>query len=282
MSIPRTSLIFLALLHPALALADASDATADFEQTIRGYTQNIEELKDYRSESLDERWPITGCHAALKSAASQGITITDAHTAMCKEFVAWHQLAEAEAALTDAAQWNYFLEQIDIASNHEENGATMVASAARCNSELDRLLAAGMPTDIAIRIGNSKPITIPMRDAKAKVCAPLAKRSKSFATDVSTARTERYAETAAPYKKIGITGDRLDLLVDHASYAMYAVGGAELTTPKQLKSAAIIFELLGPGTAGTYTLRRYQFRGDKLVATTSREFLLKPGSKHYK
>jgi hypothetical protein len=282
MTLARTSLIFLALLPLHSALADDSVPAADLEQTLRGYTQNIEDFKDYRSEALDDLRPITGCHAALATARSAGVSVTDAQTDTCKTFVAYHQLAEAEAALTDSQQWNYFLTEIDIASNHEENGATMAASAARCNAELTRLLAAGMPTDIPVRIGNSKPIMIPMRDAKAKVCAPLAKASKSFATDVATARTERYAETAAPYKKVGITGDRLNLLVDHASYAMYAVGGAELTTPKQLKSAAIIFELLGPGTEGTYTLRRYTFRGDKLVSTTSREFLLRPGAKHYK
>jgi hypothetical protein len=282
MSTLRSGLIFLAILHPALALADEPAPAADLESTLRGYAQNIEDLKDYKSQSIDDRWPITGCHAALTSASAAGITATDAQSKLCTEFVAWHQLAEAEAALTDAQQWNYFLEQIDIASNHEENGATMAASAARCSAELDRLLAAGMPTDIPVRIGNSQAITIPMRDAKSKVCAPLAKRSKSFATDVGTARTERYAATAAPYKKVGITGDRLALLVDHAAYAMFAVGGAELGTPKQLKAAQIIFELLGPGTEGTYTLRRYQFRGDKLVSTTMREFILRPGTKHYK
>jgi hypothetical protein len=282
MMLSRTALIVLAILHPAVALADEPDPAADLEQTLRGYAHNIEDFKDYRSQALDERWPITGCHAALATAKSAGVTITDAQTETCKSFVAWHQLAEAEAALTDAQQWNYFLTEIDVASNHEENGATMAASAARCNAELDRLLAAGMPTDIPLRIGNSQPITIPMRDAKSKVCAPLAKRSKSFASDVGTARAERYAKTAAPYKKVGITGDRLALLVDHASYAMFAVGGAELTTPRQLKAPAVIFELLGPGTQGTYTLRRYTFRGDKLVSTTMREFLLRPGRKHYK
>jgi hypothetical protein len=282
MSICRTSLIFLAILHPSLALADAPDPAADFEQTIRDYTKNIEDLKDNLSTGLDERWPVTGCNAALKSATSAGLNVTTAHTAMCKEFVAWHQLAEAEAALKDTHGWNYFLSQIDVATNHEENGAKMIASAARCNSELDRLIAAGMPTTVAIRIDGTPPLTIPMKDAKAKVCAPLAKASKSFAKDVGAARAARLAETAAPYKKVGITGDRLELLVDHVDYAMYAVGGAELKTPKQLKAARVIFELLGPGTEGTYTLRRYQFSGDKLVKTTSREFLLKPASKFYK
>ncbi len=261
-------------------LAAADDAAPDLDSTLAEYARNTTDLKDYLSQAIDDRWPITGCNAAL---AKAGAAVTEAQRATCAEFVAWHQLAEAEAALTDAQQWNYFLTEIDMATNHEENQSKMVASAARCTRELDRLLAAGMPQDIAIKVGNSRPITIAMRDAKSKVCAPLVKASASFAKDVGAARTKRAAEVAAPFKKAGASGARLKLLVDHAEYAMYAVGGRELTTPAQLAKAAVIFELLGPNTAdGTYTLRRYQFRGNALVSTTSRTFLRRPGSAFYR
>lgn len=266
-------------LAVAARLAAADDTAPDLDSTLAEYARNTTDLKDYLSQALDERWPITGCTAALSAAAKAGTTVTDAHRATCTDFIAWHQLAEAEAALTDAQQWNYFLTEIDMATNHEENQAKLVASAARCTRELDRLLAAGMPADIAIKVGNSRPITIAMREAKTKVCAPLVKASASFAKDVGAARTKREAEIAAPYKKAGASGARLKLLVDHADYAMYAVGGRELTTPAQLAKAAVIFELLGPNSAdGTYTLRRYQFRGNAIASTSSRTFLRRPGT----
>jgi hypothetical protein len=140
-----------------------------------------------------------------------------------------------------------------------------------------------MPTNIALRIGKSEPKQITMGEAKEKVCAPLAKAAASFGKDVTQAHDDRVAKVAAPYKAAGIGGDRLALLVDHVAYAMYGVGGGELRTPQQLKTAAVIFELLGPNTdSGLYTVRRYQFKGDKLVATTSQDYYKRPGAKAFK
>lgn len=278
----RIPLLSLALVAAAAGAAPA-DPRSDLDQTLRAYASRTKDLAYYRSEGLNPaRFPITGCHAALDTARAAGVEITEEHTKICTAFVGWYQLAEAEAVLTEAQGWHFFLEQIDVATNHPENGAKMAKAAAQCIAEMDRLLAAGMPTDIGVRIGSSEPKTITMQEAKATVCAPLAKAGGSFAKDVEGAKAKRFAELAAPYKAAGITGDRLRLLVDHANYAMYGVGGGELTTPKQLARAKVIFEVLGPGTDGLYTLRRYQFRGHKLVSTTSGDFLLRPRAKHFR
>jgi hypothetical protein len=183
--------------------------------------------------------------------------------------------------LNESYGWLSWLDEIDIASNHEENQPKLVASAALCTKEMDRLLAEGMPTDVPIKVGVSEYVLMTMKDAKAKVCDTLARRAKTFAKDVGTARPQRTAATAAPYKKVGITGDRLALLVDHIDYAMYGVGGGKLTTPAQLKRANVIFELLGPDTDGIYILRRYQFRGDALISTSSGDFIRRPPARFY-
>lgn len=282
----RPSRTTFALLSLALAAspagADSSEAAYDLASAITSYGRQVADFKGHWSSVLDDRFPEDGCHAALQTAQDAGVATTAAQKKTCDEFRTYHQLAQAEAAVTDAAQWNYFVTEINMATNHERNGEQMIASAKQCSAEVDRLIAAGMPANIKVRIGKSQPFEIAMAEAKVKVCEPLAKTAASFAKDVGAARKAAYEKAAAPYKKVGITGDRLALLVDHVDYAMYAVGGAELRTPTQLKNAKVIFELLGPGTDGMYILRRYQFSGDKLVATTSREFLLRPGAKHYK
>ena len=280
----RTAFALLSLVTaatPAFA-DDASDAAYDLEMKINAYGRQVDNIKDHWSSVLDERYPLDGCHAALKSAAAARVATTPEQKKTCDEFRTYHLLAQAEAAVSDAATWNYFLTQINMATNHEKNGAKMIESAQKCSAEVERLVAAGMPTNIKVRIGKIQPVELTMGEAKAKVCEPLAKAAASFAKDVADARTAAYEKAAAPYKKVGVTGDRLNLLVDHVNYAMYAVGGAELRTPMQLKNAKVIFELLGPGTDGLYILRRYQFSGDSLVSTTSREFLLRPGAKHFK
>lgn len=278
----RISLVSLALMAATASTAHA-DPAAELAGAIATYGKQVEYFQDYWSKALDDRWPIGGCHAAIKTAQDADVTATDEQKQTCAEFMKHHQLAEAEVAVKDANQWNFFLTHINMATNHEANGAKMVAAAAKCSAELDRLIAAGMPTNITVHISGSNPTDITMGEAKAKICAPLAKVGGTFAKDVGSARTKAYEAAAKPYKAAGIGGDRLELLVDHVSYAMYGTGGGELRTPNQLKSAKVIFELLGPNTAsGLYTMRRYQFQGDKLVSTTSADFIGRPRAKFYR
>jgi len=278
----RTSLISLVLFAAATAAPAAADPAADdLADTVTAYGRRTASLKHYWSQSIDKRWPIGGCHAAITAAQEAGVAASDEQKTTCDEFRAYHQLAEAERALDPAAHANYILLHVNMGDTREDNGSGLAQIAATCTSELDRLLADGMPTTIVVPLVRGHRLT--MADARAVVCEPLAKAAATFAKDVASARTKAHEKAAAPYKAVGVTGQRLALLVDHIDYAMYGTGGGELRTPKQLKSAAVIFELLGPNTAtGLYTLRRYQFRGDKLVSTTSRDFLVRPGSKFYR
>ncbi len=61
---------------------------------------------------------------------------------------------------------------------------------------------------------------------------------------------------------------------------MFGIGGRELTTPAQAKQASVIFELLESDRA--WTLRRFQFAGNKLVGTTHQGFATKPGLANYR
>ena len=115
---------------------------------------------------------------------------------------------------------------------------------------------------------------------KEKICKPPVDMIAKYGKDPESMERARAEEKAAPYKAVGAKGDRLALLIDHIDYAMYGVGGGELTTPKQLKAANIIFEVLH-GDDG-WTVRRYLFKGDKLVSTTSQGYLLKPGARAFR
>lgn len=278
----RTSLISLTLLALTPAPA-AADPQGDFDFAMMHYKRATEGFQHYWSLSLDDTRTLDGCDQAIATAQAGGVTTTAEHKAACDEYRRYHLLAQAEKAVSPAKEFLFFLSYVDKASNHEENGPAMAKAAATCSAEIDRLLAAGMPTDIKVRIGNAEHFEIPMSEAKAKVCEPLAKAAKTWAKDVGAARTERSDKIAKPYKAVGITGDRLELLVDHIDYAMYGVGGGQLRTPQQLKGAAVIFELLGPNTeTGRYTLRRYQFKGNTLVSTTSADYRRRPAASAYR
>jgi len=55
---------------------------------------------------------------------------------------------------------------------------------------------------------------------------------------------------------------------------MYGTGGGELATPRALKAARVIFEESSDGDVWTVT--RFELRGDRLVKTTSKQYLMKP------
>ena len=61
---------------------------------------------------------------------------------------------------------------------------------------------------------------------------------------------------------------------------MYGIGGGELATPKQLKVAKVMFEVVGSG--GSWTVRRYVFDGDRLSASSAKSYLEKPGAKAFR
>jgi len=201
--------------------------------------------------------------------------------AVCKEFAEWHRIAEAAKALKDADDGNYWLSMIDIAENHEENQANLVETAETCTSTIDRLVTEGLRTDVEIQVKVAG--TLKISEGKEKICAPLAKVAKTFAKSVTKARDEKLAALAAPYKKIGITGDRLKVCMDWDGIVLRGVGGRELSSPKARKTASVMFATLGPASdTGLYTIRRFAFHGDKLTAVTEKEYILKPGAAGYR
>jgi hypothetical protein len=278
------SLVLAATATPAVA-DDPPDPARELMWSMLNFKRNTTDFADQWGTALDESRPEGSCHAALEKAKAGGIEVTDEHQTICDEFKKYHQLAEAQKALQAAQQWNFLLTQIDKSTSHEEGQANLVKTAAACTATLDRLSAAGMPMDIKVTVrAGGDGFEVTMKDAKAKVCDPLTKAASTFAKDVSGARAKAAEAAAAPFKKLGVTGERLSFLASHFDYyAMYGVGGNQLRSPQQLKSAKVIFELLGPNTAtGRYTLRRYQFNGDKLVSTTERDFIVRPGAKFFK
>lgn len=275
----RIPLISLAVL--AVSSVAAADPKAELHDALRSYRDVGERFVEFPVTGIHpEEHSITGCHEAIEKGRAAGVPITEKYTSICQTYVGAHQLAQARLAIAPAYSVMKLLERTQVPGDNE---AHLQELAARCTSEVDRLLADGMPTAIAVDVSDRAPLRIAMKDARTTICNPLAKIAATFAKDAKAAAAKRLAQIAAPYKAAGAKGDRLELLVDHVDYAMYGIGGGELTTAKQLAKASVIFELLGPNTAdGTYTLRRYQFRGNKLASTTSRTFRLRPASKHFR
>ena len=182
-------------------------------------------------------------------------------------------VTRAERAVKEAAQALDWLRNADQESNHEANATYLLDTGRSCTAALD-----AVPSHARLEValdGESR--TFRVDEARTQFCDKVTAAGTTFAADVRTAKAERHAKVAGPYEAAGITGDRLQLLVDHDGYAFYGVGGAELTTPAQKKRAKVLFEVVShedPATGLTiHTVRRYEFRGDALLATTSEDMV---------
>jgi hypothetical protein len=120
--------------------------------------------------------------------------------------------------------------------------------------------------------------TVALGDAEARFCAPLAAIVTSFDSDRGDAKAKATGKLLAPYKAAGITGDKLQLA--YRDTQLYGVGGMTLAVP-QLRAANVIFELEGGGPT-PWSLTRYEYRGDKLIGTTSQHYLRRPGASKFR
>jgi hypothetical protein len=85
-----------------------------------------------------------------------------------------------------------------------------------------------------------------------------------------------WEETAAPYRKAGMAGERLDYFVGADTIAIYGKGGKELTTPKQKAAAKVTFEVL-TGDDGSVTIKRFAWKGNKAAGWSQKDYPLRPG-----
>ncbi|HKA88229.1 MAG TPA: hypothetical protein VKE22_11200 [Haliangiales bacterium] len=201
--------------------------------------------------------------------------------AVCAKLAEWMVLGQARKAVEEAARALEWMKMIDKASNHEENGAKLIATAKACNAAIGTLAAAKMDTIKVARPGRSDHDKVPVAEIDGRYCAPLAKVAATFADEVRQARRAEWERLAAPYKAAGLTGDKLDLVVSLSGRAIYGRGGGELTTPREKKAASVMFEVLTANN-GSVTLRRYQFSGDKLIKTTSADYPYRPSPAAYR
>jgi hypothetical protein len=164
----------------------------------------------------------------------------------------------------------------DLASSgmKPDAGKRALADAQICSAAVASALAS-QPPATPVQVG-AKPVAL--GDADAQFCAPLAAIVKSFDSDRADAKAKASVKLLAPYKAAGITGDKLQLA--YRDTQLYGVGGVTLAVP-QLKTANVIFELEGGGPT-PWSLTRYEYRGDKLIGTTSQHYLRRPGASKFR
>jgi hypothetical protein len=296
----------IVLTSLTLALT-ASTAAADIRDDLPMYARAIADLKSQYSRALRPGPdPVAACRRVVADARAAGVRPTEALRDVdfenvrgavridgtwqlavrdagnvCGALAYWRTVAKLEGAVSEAQSKLDWVAMIDKARNHPENAAMLAGVGNACDAAVDAAYAAGVAPDTTFPVhGIDTDRTLTLAAAKAQVCAKVAAIATTFAQDVERERLAAWERIAAPYKAAGVKGERLDYLVSGHRYAKYGVGGVELTTIKQLAKAKVMFEMLTG--QGVVTLRRTEFKGDKLVGTSTQEFERRPGPRAYR
>ncbi|HEY5922120.1 MAG TPA: hypothetical protein VIV11_10640 [Kofleriaceae bacterium] len=118
-------------------------------------------------------------------------------------------------------------------------------------------------------------------DYAKKVCDVLAVETPKWLALAKETFAKRLDEAKAPFVAAGITGDKLDTLISHHGVSWRLPGGSRTDDPKKLASASVLYLWLegdNPNAPGKiHTVRRFQFKGNKLTKKTEQKYPLKPG-----
>jgi hypothetical protein len=302
----------IAALLAVSTTSAAADAGGDARDALNDYANQLAPLQSRLSKGIDTHYSPEGCRRVIDAARTAGvpatlelrsltfekvpgarrdggdyvITMRQSH-AVCDEYTRWRRLADAHALFEEAQRSLDWLSQIDKSTNSAANGTKLAAVAERCTTGIDQIVAAGVPMDQVLEVhGRMTTVNVSIRTGKRELCDAVGAAAKTFVAEVTTAkasveaeRQQRFDQIAAPYKKAGFTGDRLQFMIDAHGGGIYGIGGAELTTAKARKASVLFMTL---EYQGIYTVYRSTFRGDKLVSTTSQEFILRPGRAAYR
>lgn len=197
----------------------------------------------------------------------------DRAEAVCDEYALYEQVAPHAGEFSDA------LSKISLLTPEMSPGPDFVkaafAEATACTKTVEQLLAAKVPPTFALQLGGT---AYTLGEIKVKVCVAETEAAARYSKEAAAA--QRRAE--ARYAKLGITGDKMHLMMEYEG-SLFLPGGASSSDLRKYAAASVMFVWTTSDPDGedmvTHTVRRYQFTGNKLVKTTSQEYRRPKGAK---
>lgn len=284
----RFPILTLALATAALtaapARAELDDAGHQVESDLRDFQSAVvagkesgDRVAHYFSKSPDE------CDAAIARGKQLGISPSEVMQgnpdaflfkragATCDAYRTWKRVIEGAVALADAKSRFGIAQTMKPGEVTGEWANQYGAVGAKCLADLDAMK--GLALDVPVSIGGGEPETLAA--ARTTYCQGLVDWAKGFAVATDKVRADALAALRGKYTKFGIKGDRLKLLMELDDYTLYGRGCNSTVDdiPARKKAAVLVYftELANGGTG----IRRYDFRGDKLVRETYHEVALR-------
>lgn len=283
----------LALVVVAAAMSPAGRAHADpdraqLETDLVQFVVAAEyAAADRPDPSLFER-PAAACDAAVAALAKAGAKPTDMiegvrtfpfkqAASKCLAYASWKALIDAMPTVTEAATALAISSKVTAGWGDESYATKDGALATACAAAVDKALAAGADKDQAFLVRDGqvdRRLTLPA--VRTDVCDKLGAWAKEFGPATRKAKEAQAAAAKQRYAQFGAAGDRLQWLTfydaDAKGSTWYTPGCKELDDPKKLAKAPVLMKWW-TADDGAVTIRRFQFKGNKLVKDTSRTFL---------
>lgn len=294
---PHRAIVSLGLLALAGAPATAhagGDAAATAAAALEPFFNQLPPLRESPAERAYATLPdARACKAAVAAARSAKLADSariysselsgwrDAHhdddqhyltlaeaSAVCAEYAALVLMIPAAAAQAEAATKLALYSSTEPGSLGKDLGEQMIAEGRRCLAATDAAIAAGAPADRPTLIGERE---LTLAAGRAATCQALVDFGAKLGGAIAGAHAAERERIAAKYRAAGIKGQRLEAFIDNDSTHWRVKGCAIESEVARLKKAAKLYQLLEHAD-GTYAIRTYTFKGDKLVGVRDRAF----------
>jgi hypothetical protein len=268
-----------------LPLAAHADDIGDASYDVGKYAESIEEAKDYIGKIAADKKP-ADCTAAVARARKAGAkTLTSDHfkptdditleqaDKLCKEYAQYYAIG------IHGDDLRHLEENVKLLTPRMAPGPEFVKKtleqAAQCTAWAKDFAAAGIPASFAFK---TQDVAYTVGDLKAKLCDVAVKAAGQFTKEMADAAKKEQQK----YSKVGIAGDKLELMLKYDG-GVVLPGGDSSDDLKQYAAASALFvwTTSDADSAGfvVHTVRKYQFTGNKLVATTEKTYRKKKGDK---
>ena len=190
----------------------------------------------------------------------------------CEEYRRWRALVDGAVVLAGAAQQFWIASQMEPGTVSDQFIGARVAEGKACAAGVERVVAAGAPLDVAVKVQTQAgEAELTLSEGRDRWCEGLLAWGKDYKHKNDQARAAAAKAVRDKYARAGIGGDRLRLFVEYDDVYWRGKGCEVVDDLGRLKQATVLFHWLQNGD-GTHTIRRYQFKKDKLVKTSSRTF----------
>lgn len=192
--------------------------------------------------------------------------------ALCHEYGTWKVLADATNAVQDVIDELAMARSMEIGVTSARSHEIYAEQPSRCAAAIASAHAAGL-TD-ATALHTEPPMTLGA--VATNVCEPFVTWIREFGAANDKVWSDREQAARARYAPHGAAGKRLELLMfrdPEGRGAEWLVPGCRwVSDPRRLAKAPVLSYLLGE-YGGFTTIRRLQFKGNKLVSDTRKEYL---------